>query len=50
MKPDTTRNRERQIADEMGGKRQPFSGAFYEAKGDVKTDRLLVDCNYLLDI
>ena len=27
----------------VGGKRQPASGSFYWAKGDIKTDHLLID-------
>lgn len=46
MKPDNTRNREKRIAAEVGGERQPLSGARYDAKGDVKTDKLLIDCKH----
>lgn len=38
------KDQERQTGKDLGGKRQPGSGAFWTAKGDVSTPRYLVEC------
>jgi len=38
---------EKDIAKRLGGKRQPLSGALPEAKSDVITDKLRIDCKYV---
>lgn len=35
---------ERRVSEAINGKRQPGSGAFNEAKGDVSSDTYLVEC------
>ena len=37
-------NQEKQVEKELGGKRTPNSGATAWEKGDVKTDKFLVEC------
>jgi len=37
---------EQKIAKKLGGKRIPCSGVSRDFKGDVITDKLLVDCKY----
>ena len=37
---------EQKIAKKLGGKRIPVSGVSRDFKGDVLTDKLLIDCKY----
>lgn len=38
-----SKTHEKRVAKEFGGKRQPFSGAAEGAKGDIKTEQVLMD-------
>jgi hypothetical protein len=38
---------EKDIAKQLGGKRQPLSGALKEAKSDVVSDEFRIDCKYV---
>ena len=40
---DKSRKQERRLAKEIGGHTTPASGAFWSRKGDVRSDRYLVE-------
>lgn len=40
----TFKKQEKKTAEEMGGKRVPLSGSAWQAKGDVSTPHVLVEC------
>lgn len=39
-----SRKQEESVAQDIGGRAHPNSGALYYAKGDVSNDRILVEC------
>jgi hypothetical protein len=39
-----SKRQEKEIAKEVNGRRRPFSGARLTLKGDVFSDRLLIEC------
>lgn len=49
MKADgykASQKQERRLAEDYGGQRSAASGAFWSRKGDVRTDRWLIEAKY----